>query len=346
MNIAYIVPSLANRGPVIVVKDLVSQMVRHSHNCEVYYFDDKPSPIGFDCPTRRIGPNETIDFTCFDIVHSHGMRPDRYVAKYREYSGATRYISTVHNYVFEDFRYQYNWLVAQTYGRKWIYTLQKFDTIVALSDHARHYYLRWFPPAKTTFAYNTRILDPQAILATSWRDELLAFKKDATLIGTNALLTRRKGIDLLINALPSLPTCKLFIVGEGKERSRLEQQAKRQGVADRCFFAGYRQNASLYLPFYDIYALPSRSEGFPLSLLEAACYGKICVASNLPIIQECFTGEQIAIFELNKPITLVEAIEKAVADPQIGKRLQNKYLSDYSPEAMYERYIQIYYGTL
>ena len=138
-RIAYIVPSLANRGPVIVVKELVRQMISHGHECTVFYFDDK-LPITFDCATHRIRKNEKIDFSAYDVVHSHGLRPDKYVARYREYSGKVRYISTVHNYVLEDFRYQYNWIVAQTFGRMWMHTLQKFDAIVALSQHAREYY--------------------------------------------------------------------------------------------------------------------------------------------------------------------------------------------------------------
>lgn len=344
-RIAYIVPSLANRGPVIVVKELVRQMISHGHECTVFYFDDK-LPITFDCATHRIRKNEKIDFSAYDIVHSHGLRPDKYVAKYREYSGKVRYISTLHNYVLEDLRYQYNWLVAQIFGRLWMHTLQKMDTVVALSQHAQQYYLKWFPPQKVTYAYNTRVLDLTQTLDENSIQELQVFKGNSVLIGVNALLTRRKGVDMLIRALVRLPDYKLFIAGDGKERARLERLARRLGVADRCLFAGYRQNAYLYLPLYDIYALPSRSEGFPLSLLEAAVYAKPCVVSNLPIVTECFNTDEVAIFRLEAPTSVIQAIHGATTNSTLGKNLHLKYEQAYSPERMYERYHRIYYGEV
>ena len=345
MNIAYIVPSLANKGPVIVVRELVEQMVRHGHSCEVFFFDDL-TELEFPVPVHRLSPGQRIDFTAFDIVHSHGMRPDKYVALHREYGGKVRYVSTVHNYVLEYFRYQYNWVVAQTFGRMWMRTLQKVDIVVALSRHARAYYLKWFPAEKVTYAYNTRVPDRSLSLSTEAVREIETFRGDATLIGVNALLTRRKGVDMLIRALAYLPEYKLFVAGDGKERPRLERQARRLGVADRCLFAGYRQNAYLYLPLYDIYALPSRSEGFPLSLLEAAVYGKPCVVSDLPIVTECFNADEAAIFRLGDPSTIVQAIREAAADSALGRNLRLKYEEAYSPEKMYERYVRIYYGEI
>ncbi|WP_298064274.1 glycosyltransferase family 4 protein [uncultured Rikenella sp.] len=344
-RIAYIVPSLANRGPVIVVKELVAQMVCHGQECTVFYFDDKIE-LEFDCPTIRIQKKEQIDFTSYDIVHSHGMRPDRYVARFREYSGKVRYISTVHNYVLEDFRYQYNWLVAQIFGRLWMRTLRNMDVVVALSRHAQEYYQKWLPVEKITYAYNTRVLNLSQTLDEKSAQEIRSFKGHSILIGVNALLTKRKGVDILIRALVRLPDYKLFIAGDGKERARLERLARRLGVADRCLFAGYRQNAYLYLPLYDIYALPSRSEGFPLSLLEAAVYAKPCVVSNLPIVTECFNTDEVAIFRLDAPTSVIQAIHRATANSTLGRNLHLKYEKAYSPEKMYERYLRIYYGEV
>lgn len=51
MKIAYIVSSLANSGPVIVVCDLVSMMLKHGHEVEVFYFDDKVE-LDFPCATH------------------------------------------------------------------------------------------------------------------------------------------------------------------------------------------------------------------------------------------------------------------------------------------------------
>ena len=79
MRILYVVPSLANRGPIIVVRDLVEVMTRHGHQCKVIYFDDKKE-IDFPCETQLV-KSKHYDFTGFDVVHSHGLRPDLFVRK-------------------------------------------------------------------------------------------------------------------------------------------------------------------------------------------------------------------------------------------------------------------------
>ena len=53
MNIAYILPSLANKGPVLVVRDLVREMKNRGHRCSVFYFDDKIE-VAIDCPCRIV----------------------------------------------------------------------------------------------------------------------------------------------------------------------------------------------------------------------------------------------------------------------------------------------------
>lgn len=53
MKLAYIVPSLAQRGPVLVVFHLVQEMLAHGHECTVYYFDNIIE-LKFPCKTERI----------------------------------------------------------------------------------------------------------------------------------------------------------------------------------------------------------------------------------------------------------------------------------------------------
>jgi thymidylate synthase len=57
---------------------------------------------------------------------------------------------------------------------------------------------------------------------------------------------------------------KLIIMGDGKERARFEQMTHELGIDERVLFAGMQKDAFRFLPYYDIYAMPSRSEGFPL----------------------------------------------------------------------------------
>lgn len=365
MKIAYIVPKLAQRGPVTVVYELVRQMVAHGHDCTVFYFDEGADALGFPCATRRLkwlfgrtggdkvrvsdrsthgGAAGGLDFDRFDIVHSHGLRPDAYVFLHKPARCRARCLTTLHNYVFDDLRYQYNGFTALTAGRLWLALLRRHDRIVTLSRDAMRYYSRYLPAGKLAYAYNTRRL-PDTWDTTAEQAEIAACRRraDARLLGVHAELTARKGIDQLLRVLPDLPDFELVVVGEGRERAVLAAWAAEAGLADRVHFLGYRPDAYRYLPLYDLYLLPSRSEGFPLALLEAAAYGAAVVCSDLPVFQELVTDREAAFFTLEDPDSLRAAILDATArKTELTRRLHERYLSAFSPEHFYARYLEIY----
>ena len=146
----------------------------------------------------------------------------------------------------------------------------------------------------------------------------------------------------MINSLRNLPEYKFFIVGEGKSRKPLEKLVRKLKLETRCHFAGFRQDAWQYLSFYDIYALPSRSEGFSLALLEAAIYSVPTVASNLAVNMEAFTSEEVSFFNLKNPESISHAIINATGNKKMGDKMNHRFVSDYSPDLQYKRYLDIY----
>lgn len=342
MKIAYIVPSLANKGPIIVVRELVKQFAAHGHECTVYYFDER-TELTFDCPVQRIRSKQRPPFESFDIVHSHGFRPDRYVRRFREYGGQTLYVTTVHSYVLADLRYQYNRIISLVFGNLWMYLLKRHDKIITLSRDAVRYYRKWFPDEKLTYAYHTRTLNEcSARLSESETREIDCFKQNSPLIGMNTFLTECKGVDLIIKNLKELPDYRLWVTGDGPERKKLEALAVREGVSSRCYFAGYRPDAYRYFDRYDIYAMASRSEGFGLVLLEAALYGCPTVCSDIPVLKEIFQEGEVAFFDLKNAKSLREAILKASDDKTMGGKMRRRYEQSYAPEHFYHRYLEIY----
>lgn len=346
MRIAYIVPSLKNVGPVLVVKELVEQMEGNGHQCHIFYFDNKIE-LNFCCPTTQIGFSSSFDFSKFDIVHTHGIRPDAYVYVHKPLRTKTRFVSTLHNYVFRDLSYQYNKLVAYVFGYVWIkLLLSRHDCAVALSKDAVNYYKRWIKQLRLTWAYNTRSLSKKEKLTPEELEQLRYFKQDSVLIGVNALLTKRKGVDLLIVALSKLPEYKLFVVGDGKAKSQLIQLAKKYNVDDRVCFAGYHKSAFRYLPYYDIFAMPSRSEGFPLALLEASIVGVSTVCSNIPVFKELYSEKEVSFFELENIESLVSSIKNITNTNSYSAAIHRKYVNTYTPHAFYQRYIDIYQSLI
>lgn len=342
MNIAYIIPSLAHRGPILVVKELVEQMVRKGHKCTVFYFDHIVE-VNFSCPVFKINLWQKITFDKFEIIHTHGLRPDLYVFLHRSKRDETKCITTMHNYVLRDFSLRYGKLIAFICGNLWMAILNRHDRIVTLSLDAKKYYHRWFSLDRLQYCYNARTIPNDSVsFSADEKENIFQFKGKSILIGVNANLTPIKGVDMLINALLFLPDYKLYIVGDGKSMMSLKELVKKKNLQNRVFFAGYKIDAYRYLKFYDIYAIPSRNEGFPLALLEAAASTVPVVCSDIAVFKELYSPDEVSFFILENIESLVEAIKYATNNKIMAKRMHQKYLSCYSTDLFYKRYMEIY----
>ncbi len=94
-------------------------------------------------------------------------------------------------------------------------------------------------------------------------------------------LTRQKGFDRLIDAMPGLPDdTQLTIFGEGEDRTALVSRAKQRGIEDRVAFAGFSSNPWPYFAGADAFLLPSRWEGMPNAALESLAVGTPVIARS------------------------------------------------------------------
>lgn len=345
MNVAYIINHLGPSGVNNVVKDLVTLMIKNGHLCTIYYFKDVDASLGYPCKTIKVlSWKSKIDFSNYDVVHCHGLLPMMNVLWNGYKERAFQLITTLHCYCYQDFQDLYGKVKGYMMGVLYLYCARKFDKIVCLSKDMMTYYRTFIPKSKLNVVYNTRIINNDDLSLLEKR-ELHDFKGASKLIGMNGVLIYRKGVDLMLEALAKLPdNYKLFIVGEGPERENFENKAQELGIINRVKFAGQRTDAFRYLPYYDIFALPSRSEGFPLALLEAAAMGKIAVVSDLPIVKECFEKKKdIVCFSMKEGVNgLVNAILLTQNLKGLGNALKQKYEKYYSPKAFYNGYIQIY----
>lgn len=345
MRIAYIITHLGQSGVNNVVLGLINVMQGHGHGCHVFYLSERDEPITFPCQTQKLKSLwSSYDFSNYDVVHSHGLKPDLYVMLHKPAHSRTLFVSTLHCYVFQDFKDLFGTYKGLALSSLYILSKARHDKIVALSKDAMAYYLKWYGKKRLTYAYNTRILDKSKTLTGAERNEMEHFKGDSILVGMNCVLLVRKGIDVMIKAMRILPdNYKLFIVGSGKEELTFKAMVDKS-LKNRVYFAGRKINAYRYLPYYDIYALPSRSEGFPLSLLEAAVYGRKVVSSMIPTVEECFTDTEVVKFNMPSERELADAILTAMGDDALGGNLEKRFNEAFSPAVFYDRYIDIYHN--
>ena len=344
LRIAFVVPSLAPLGPVIVVRNLVERMVAHGHECVVFYFDERKNGMEFACETRRISFWKMTDFSSFDWVHAHSFRPMVYASRLK----GVRKLVTMHSYLFTEYHYSLGRVVGYLMGQYTMAVARKFDKVVVLSEDAKAYYSKWIPEEKLWVCYNGVDVskEPSETIKTSLAQDwqrVEEFKGDSILIGCICELVKIKNLDVMLQAMVQLPLeYKLLLIGSGADEKSLQEQADRLGISDRVLFLGYRYEAHRLLPLVDIYAMTSRSEGFCLALTEAAMYGKRIVCADIPGMREKFSEEEVTYFDVDSPQELAEAVLTANEHPEKGERAKAVAEERFSTERMYEGYEGVY----
>ncbi|MBC7414335.1 MAG: glycosyltransferase family 4 protein [Herminiimonas sp.] len=106
--------------------------------------------------------------------------------------------------------------------------------------------------------------------------------EDFTLMSVGHLI-ERKGHEIPVAALASLPHVRLLIAGDGPQRRNLEELARQAGVLDRVTFLGALPQAALteYYGAVDALVLASSREGWANVLLESMACGTPVIASNV-----------------------------------------------------------------
>ncbi len=117
---------------------------------------------------------------------------------------------------------------------------------------------------------------------------------------------------------------KLVIVGTGLQESLLKEEVIKRHIEDKVIFCGYRSDISRVLSAFDIFALPSYTEGMSSSLLEAMSGGRSIICSDIPANRELVTHnrEGLLINPYNSH-ELRDAISLLSTDDSLRSKLGN-----------------------
>ncbi len=152
---------------------------------------------------------------------------------------------------------------------------------------------------------------------------------------------RYKGADTLIDALPGVlktaPETSLVLVGDGEDRPRLEQLARDLGVSEHAHFLDGLTPAQLFACYAncDVFALPSRGEGFGLVFLEAMANAKPVIGGahgGIPdIVEDGVTGLLVPHGDVER---LAHALESLLTNPsragEMGARGRDRVAEGFS----------------
>ncbi len=159
-------------------------------------------------------------------------------------------------------------------------------------------------------------------------------------VGRMDAAEQAKGFDELLDILPRLvaeiPSLVYIAVGDGSDRMRLEAKATSLGVRQHCVFPGYVSEAEK-LDYYrsaDLFAMPSRLEGFGYVFLEALATGLPVIASKVDGSREAVrNGAWGILVDPRMPEELLAAIRLGLTKPKVPPRAELDYFS----REMFER---------
>jgi glycosyltransferase involved in cell wall biosynthesis len=147
-----------------------------------------------------------------------------------------------------------------------------------------------------------------------------------TIIGTVAHLSPEKGLKYLIEAAALIPgvqdKARFVIVGDGACRQELQQKVEECALGKVFQFAGFHANTSHFMKSFDIFALPSLSEGLSSAILEAMATSLPIVATHVGGIPELVKhGINGLLVAPENPSDLALALQRLVDNPEEARRM-------------------------
>jgi glycosyltransferase involved in cell wall biosynthesis len=296
-------------------------------------------------PPRAYASERTAYRTHFsrrrpDIVHTHGYRTDVLAGAIAGRMKLPR-VTTVHGFTGGDWKNRvYEFLQLRAFRR--------FESVVAVSEPlAAKLARRGVPPDRISVIPNAFDRSSPQLSRTEAR-EILGLPLSETVIGWVGRLSREKGLDVLIDALPLLVPnpVSLSVLGDGAELPALKAQAAAGAVAERIRWHGLIPNAGRLYRAFDVFVLSSRTEGTPISLFEA-------MAAEVPVVATAVGGVPHVLREAEghlvppvSPGALAGAIQAVLSDGPSARarvtRARARLEDAYSIEPWIECYDRLY----
>ncbi len=235
-------------------------------------------------PVRRLAG--LLEDSGCEVLHTHLARSDLVGLSAARRAGVPVTVCTRHN-VHEP--WQGVLPAAIAYGK----ALSRADGLIVVSVAARRHVQEVFRVAPG----NCRVI-PGGVDAEKFRpgpaDEELRARwglgPECFVVAAGGRLSREKGVHLALRAaavaMAKVPAVRLLVLGDGRERKRLQGLAMRLGISDRVVFAGWQLDMPRALSIADVAMQLSLTEGLGLAIIEAMAMGKCVLAARVGGIPE------------------------------------------------------------
>lgn len=185
----------------------------------------------------------------------------------------------------------------------------------------------------------------------SWKlDEHLNVGESAHVVGHAAMFTEQKAQDVLIRSVAETRRrghdVELVIAGNGELRDRLESIAINEGIEDEVHFLGLLDRPEVYqlMDTVDVYAMPSRWEGFSAAAIEALATETACLFSKIDEFLQPFANVA-AFHDVDDVDSIATQMTRLLKDEEWRSKLARdgrETVERYSLETIAKSYVNLY----
>lgn len=276
--------------------------------------------------------------SCPDVVHLHNPRPTIYAALPARMAGVTTIVSTRHSLVAPPHRWRTE--------LKYACAARFCDWIAGVCDRTTHNLqdLHTIPWKKIVRVYNGTAPLPRTDL------EQCPAKEGFTLLYVGRLEPVKNHpllLEAFRDALAAMPGLRLWMVGDGSQHEPLERLARAWGIAGQVTFWGQQLHVSPFFSAADCFIMSSRSEGLPISLLQAFSLGLPAIVTDVGGMAEAVrVGEAGVTVSATDPAEMTAAILRLAGSPAardiFAANAASAFRRHFTLEAMNDAYMELY----
>lgn len=280
-----------------------------------------------------------------DILHSHGYKSDILLGFVPSRLRRLPLVSTVHGFTSTGGVSRlalYRWLDLRA--------LRRCDRVV-LVHHGMTQGMGFDRLGDPRWRVIENGISHDAVIPPADDDPIVQFCRcGGPVVGAVGRLSPEKGFHHLLVAFQRLveagSNARLIILGEGPERRRLERMVAKAELNARILLPGFA-DARRYLPLFNVFVLPSLTEGLPIALLEAMHAGVPIVASRTGGVPAVLEGGACGILvQPGDVVDLSAALEGMLADRAgavaLAGRARLAVRERYSSARMVDQYVELY----
>lgn len=285
-----------------------------------------------------------------DVVHTHGYRAD-VLASAAARSAGRPVVSTVHGFTRGGWKNRfYEWLQRRS--------LRRHDAVVAVSEPIRRELLRSGLSDRRVRLLRNAWHRDRPLLERREARERLGLPGEGFVAGWVGRLSREKGPGVFLEAMARVRDrdgdVTGSMIGGGGRASSVEERARELGLGDRVRFQGRIPAAARLYRAFDVFVLSSRTEGTPVSLLEAMDAGVPVVATRVGGVPDVVRdGEEALLVPPEDPEALARAILGVRRRPEearrraraADRRLSERFAREPWLDATEEIYREVLHGT-